>query len=454
MTTQRRPFLWFIVWISSWLSGWPLVTDPFRAEAYSIHAHPAPDFNRVDGSGEGPLQVYPVPGVSNHNEVSSTVDSPLAFCLSKTIFKDCKGSALFPVHAIESQGFNATHPPFSEEIHAGESDEGADIGSDVGSLESENSMLYTQAPVPELSEDVNAPEMSPTDELDADDSLGNPALEPALDPELGILRLIEVPAESVEILDPELGVLRLQELPLTTDSSDPSVYVQVYSNFFWTDNVSSVVDDPVDDGIVQLGVSLSAFPALGDRTYLISSASADLVRYTDETNLDYNDFSFDLGVYHAFTRRAYLELGWNNDQFFDRATGDRFLNEHSFYVSVGRRDRLSPQLRLDTEYELEYNLSDPVNRNRAINEFRASLEYQITPTLETDLSYRLNLIDFTKQDRNDFYHQLILGINYDLSRDTQISLFGGGRLGDSTESFLDFNSALVGISISVNVPLF
>ena len=295
-------------------------------------------------------------------------------------------------------------------------------------------------------QDIPPEHSTESDDIPSDDTLA--------DPELGVLRLIEVPVDSVEILDPELGVLRLQELPTATNESSPSVYLQVYSNFFWTDNVLSVVDDPIDDGIFQIGLSLSAFPALGSRTYLISSIGGDLVRYTDETDLDYNDLSFDLGVYHAFTRRAYLELGWNNNQFFDRASGDRFLNDHSFYVSVGRRDRLSSRLSLDTEYQLEYNLADPVSRNRAINQIRASLEYQITPRLETDVSYRFTLVDFTKQDRNDFFHQFILGLNYDLSADSQISFFGGGRLGDSSENFLDFDSALVGVSISVNLSLF
>jgi len=301
------------------------------------------------------------------------------------------------------------------------------------------SSLYAQDVIPEQNEAPAEPE-----EFDA-------TIE---DPELGVLRLIEVPTESFEILDPELGVLRLQELPVADEESDPSVYLRAYSNFFWTSNVLSVVDEPIQDGILQVGLSLSAYPALGSRTYLLSSISGNLVRYTDETNLDYNDIDLSLGVYHAFTRRAYLELGWRNDQFFDRSSGDRFLNDHSFYASVGRRDRFSSRLRLDTEYELEYNLADPISRNRVVNQFRTTLRYQITPELETDLSYRLNLIDFTKQDRNDYYHQLILGVSYDLSSESQISFFGGGRLGDSSESFLDFDSALIGVNISVNLPLF
>jgi len=274
------------------------------------------------------------------------------------------------------------------------------------------------------------------------------------DPELGILRLLELPVNSIEILDPDLGVIRTQELPPPSDDSSPSVYLTAFSNFFWTDNILSVSDDPIDDGIAQIGLSLSAFPALGSRTYLVSSVGGDLVRYTDEVDLDYNDIEFNLGVYHAFTRRAYLELGWNNAQFFDRRSGDRFLNDHSFYTAVGRRDRLTSRLTLNTEYELEYSLADPVSRNRVINQLRASLDYQITPRLETDASYRVTLVDFTTQNRNDFFQQITVGLSYDLSRDTTISVFGGSRFGDSSESFLDFNSSLVGISISVSVPLF
>jgi hypothetical protein len=315
---------------------------------------------------------------------------------------------------------------------------------------------HTHSSVVDYTVNVDRLKAEETAEESSDDGSGTPTAQPDTDadPELGILRLIEVPVDSIEILDPELGIIRTQELPSSTDESSPSVYLTAYSNFFWTDNILSVSDDPVNDGIIQGGLSLSAFPALGSRTYLVSSVSGDLVRYTDEVDLDYNDIEFNLGIYHAFTRRAYLELGWDNAQFFDRRSGDRFLNDHSFYTAVGRRDRLTPQLTLNTEYELEYNLSDPVSRNRVSNRLRAILGYQITPKLEADLAYRLTLVDFTAQNRNDFYHQVTLGLNYDLSRDTQISVFGGGRFGDSSESFLDFNSVLVGVSLSVSVPLF
>ncbi len=447
MTVQRHPPLWLIFLTCPWIGGWGVIAFSSPAVAYSRHAserhrieNRRPDDSFLAATQRRHRRAITVQGEpeengtsplrSNQAAVSRGVasdpdNSLLASCLSDTSFKQCGKKRRSP----SSQ----SHVYVPEEL-------------------TRSAVDYAQAP---LLDTPGRPDQPADGQME---SLSESTLDlethPTVDPDLGILRLIELPVESVEILDPELGVLRLQEVPLASDPADPSVYLQVYSNFFWTDNVLSVVDDPIDDGIVQLGVSLSAIPALGDRTYLISSASGDLVRYTDETNLDYNDISFNLGVYHAFTRRSYLELGWNNDQFFDRQTGDRFLNDHSFYVSVGRRDRLSSRLSLDTEYELEYNLSDPVERNRAINELRASLEYQITPTLETDLSYRFNLIDFTKQDRNDFYHQVILGVNYDLSRETRISFFGGGRFGDSSERFLDFDSALLGVSISVNIPLF
>ncbi|MEM7772658.1 MAG: hypothetical protein AAF327_19380 [Cyanobacteria bacterium P01_A01_bin.37] len=315
------------------------------------------------------------------------------------------------------------------------------LESSLSSQQKEASVMGVGLPV------LQAQENAPALQNDHDEELIE-------DPELGILRLIEVPVDSIEILDPELGVIRTQELPSTANTTSPTVYLQAFSNFFWTDNVLSVADDQINDGIIQVGLSVSAFPALGNRTYLISSVSGDLVRYTDETDLDYNNIEFNLGVYHAFTRRAYFELGWNNAQFFDRRSGDRFLNDHSFYASVGRRDRLSSRLGIDTEYEFEYNLADPISRNRAINQLSTSLEYQLTPKIETDVSYRFTLVDFTQQNRNDFYHQLTLGVSYDLSSESQISFFGGGRFGNSSESFLDFNSALIGVSISVNVPLF
>jgi len=274
------------------------------------------------------------------------------------------------------------------------------------------------------------------------------------DPELGELWLRERPVRTFNILDPELGVLRLQEAPLPAEESYPWVYWRTQFGFFWTDNVLSASEDPANEGIYQIRTTLSAYPELNSRTFGVATLSGGITRYSDEFELDTQQFDLGLGLYHAVTTRAYIQGGWQHEQFFSRSDGDRFLSNHTLYLNVGRRDRLTSQLSLDTAYAFEYSLADPNERSRVFNRAYANLTYQITPNLTAGLFYQFEWTDFTQQDRNDFSHQVIGSLNYDISSISQLSVYAGRRLGDSSESFIDLDSTFLGVSLSINLPLF
>ncbi|HHP7244924.1 MAG TPA: hypothetical protein ACFE0H_09590 [Elainellaceae cyanobacterium] len=278
--------------------------------------------------------------------------------------------------------------------------------------------------------------------------------QPDPDPELGILRLRELPYGPADISDPELGNLRLRETETRLTPDRPSVYLQGRVGFFWSDNIFSSQIDPVNDGLFQTGLSLYAVPQIGQRTYLTALVSGELLRYFDETEFNYDELQLSLGAYHALTRRTYLDVKWLNQQLFDEDDNDRFLNDHQFRLAIGRRDRLSQDLYLNTSYQARLSLADPETRSRVFNLFNVSLGYEIQPSLRADVFYQFALIDFTQQSRNDRYHQLIAQLSYQLSRSTRISIFGGARLGNSSDSNIDFDSGLFGINFGVNLPLF
>ncbi|MGJ3252107.1 MAG: hypothetical protein ACFE0J_13395 [Elainellaceae cyanobacterium] len=282
----------------------------------------------------------------------------------------------------------------------------------------------------------------------------SPSEQPDADPELGILRLRELPYDPADISDPELGNLRLRETGIRVTPDRPSVYLRGRVGFFWSDNIFSSEIDPVNDGLFRTGLSLYAVPPIGQRTYLTALVSGELLRYFDETEFNYDELQFSLGVYHALTRRTYLDVKWLNQQLFDEVDNDRFLNDHQFRLAIGRRDRLSQDLYLNTSYQARLSLADPETRSRVFNLFHVSLGYEIQPRLRADVFYQFALIDFTQQSRNDRYHQLIAQLSYQLSRSTQISIFGGARLGNSSDSNIDFDSGLFGINVGVNLPLF
>ncbi|MGB3494318.1 MAG: hypothetical protein WBA57_16440 [Elainellaceae cyanobacterium] len=274
------------------------------------------------------------------------------------------------------------------------------------------------------------------------------------DPELGVLLLRELPVRRFNILDPELGVLRLQEVPLPADESYPWLYWRTQAGFFWTDNVLSASEDPVSEGIYLLRTTLSAYPELNSRTSAVATLSGGITRYSDEFELDTQQFDVGLGIYHAVTPRAYIQGGWQHEQFFTRTDGDRFLSDHTLYFNLGRQDQLTSRLSLNTAYAFEYSLTDPNERSRVFNRAYAYLRYDVTPALNAGLFYQVEFTDFTRQDRNDYSHQIIGSLNYDISSISQLSIYGGSRLGGSSESFIDLDSTFLGVSLSINLPLF
>ncbi|MEO0406501.1 MAG: hypothetical protein AAF289_04035 [Cyanobacteria bacterium P01_A01_bin.135] len=265
------------------------------------------------------------------------------------------------------------------------------------------------------------------------------------DPDLGILR-----AYPNTEPDPDLGILRA--LPQQPEPPQrPVVYFTAGSSVFYSDNVFSSTD-PQEDGIFRAGLGLRAVPALGSRTFAVFAANGNITRYVEESSVNYDELELSASLFRQITRRAYIDVGWRNEQLF-RESGDRFLSDHQLQLSIGRRDQLGP-LQVDSSYQLRRSFADPEDRSRLLNRLRLSARYPLNQDLDLGLSYQLGLTSFTQSSRDDHYQQILGQLSYQPNRQTSISLFGGGRFGGSDEDDLDFDSALFGVSVGVNLPLF
>ena len=212
--------------------------------------------------------------------------------------------------------------------------------------------------------------------------------------------------------------------------------------------------EPLPDTTLQTGLTFRAVPRLGPRTFLVGTAGGSLLKYADHGEFNYHELDLSLGLYHWLTRRTYVDVGWRNQQFFTEGGGDRFLSDHQLRVAVGRTDQLTSDLKLDSAYQLQSSWSDPRERSRLTNRLTVGLSHPITSQLDASLSYQLALIDFTQQDRYDSYHQILAQLQFSLSEEATLTIFGGGRLGDSTHSLIDFDSTLLGMSFAMNFALF
>lgn len=294
------------------------------------------------------------------------------------------------------------------------------------------------------------------------------------DPELGKLRLRELaenaPNFEVEVQqspnenssesqqpgsgeDPELGKLRLRELPAPPPPSKPAVYLLGGVGYFRSNNILSGID-PIDDDVFRAGLTLLATPSLGPQTNLLAAVGGNINRYGELSVYDYDELNFNLGIRQKLGSRIYGEVGWSNRQLFSQNSGDRFLNDHSLYLELGRRDVLAKQVTLDTFYQLRVSLANPSDRSQVINYVGASLGYTPIPPLEVALDYQFAFADFTQQERTDQYHQLLARMSYTLTPNSRAYLYAGPSFGGSSKPDIDFNGFVFGAGVNFNLTLF
>ncbi|MGB3636408.1 MAG: hypothetical protein WBA39_02285 [Rivularia sp. (in: cyanobacteria)] len=278
--------------------------------------------------------------------------------------------------------------------------------------------------------------------------------------ELGIIRAIKVP-------DPPQPLERKQPPPpieKTEEKFKPVGYLLGRVGYFHTSNIFSSRTNPVDDGLIFSGLTLAVAPfKIGPKTYLNGSIDGNIIRYSDQSEFDYNQIRFNLGIYQQLTSKMYGEIGWNNQQLFyskdskrfNFASGDKFLNENSFRLSVGRRDPLAPKLNLDSFYQLRLSLTNPPeNRNRVINYVWLSLNYRLQQSLRVGVDYQFSLSNFLERSREDQYHRISANLKYGISDLSSINLQSGFALGGSTDRNIDFDGWFFSVNYSWDLGQF
>ena len=318
------------------------------------------------------------------------------------------------------------------------------------------------------------PSVLPTSPLDSKEQLLNaPQINQSqrLERLIQLLRLPKQPPESES--DRELGLwvrlrpLEQQPLPPTEQSVPkfkPIGYLQGRVGYFQTSNIFSSNDSPIDDGLIISGLTLaSAYLPLGSKTYLNGSIDGNLIRYINQSEYNYNQVRFNLSIYQQFSQRMYGEVSYSNQQLFyannshsldSFKAGDRFLNENSLLLSLGRRDPLTPKLTLDSFYELSVNFADPLSRDRIINSFWISLNYYLQKPLQVGIDYQASFSDFTQRDREDQFHRLFGHLNYRISNTTNMNVEAGVSLGSSTAENIDFDGWFFSINYNLQLGRF
>lgn len=289
---------------------------------------------------------------------------------------------------------------------------------------------------------------------------------PESDPELGIIRVRNQPA------DPELGILRIREQPVVPETAPqeaPKVaFLNARLSVASSDNILLAVNDVgglTGDEFLRPGISVAFYPPLGPQTFLISSADFGLQRYTTQSEFNYDDLRFQLGVRQGLFPRTYGQLLFTYQQLFRPGSPRfRFFENKALSFTLGRRDPLTDQLTLNSYYQVQWNdaasKSSPNSStnygdfDRITQFLGTSLNYTISPQWQTGVSYQITLADYTRQERYDTFHQLIGQLTYRLTPEVRMSLYGGWSFGRSSEPRIRFDDTLFGFTIDATVPLF
>ncbi len=260
--------------------------------------------------------------------------------------------------------------------------------------------------------------------------------------------------------DPELGCLRLQDILPAAIARAPVLYLIPRLDFYRSDNILSGID-PLDDGLVRPGVTLLAFPQLGPDTFLNAAVEAGFSRYFKVSQFNYDELRLRAGIFQRLSPTMSAEIGWSNQQLFiasDRLQGfpkgTRFLNDQALRFELSRRDQLAKKLFLSSFYQFRVGFAVPAIRSRIINVVFLSLNYDFNPNIQLGIDYQLALANYTQTIRTDLYQQLLGRITYNAFRNTQLSVYSGYSFGNSTEAGINFNSFILGVSVTVNIVLF
>jgi len=286
---------------------------------------------------------------------------------------------------------------------------------------------------------------------------------PGSDPELGIIRV----RSSSE--DPELGILRIREQPVIpeTPPQEPSKigFFTARLTAASSDNILLDVGGLTGDEFLRPGLSLAFYPPVEPQTFLIGNIDASLQRYTTQSDFNYDDLRFRIGVRQGLFPRTYGQVLFTYQQLFRPGPPRfRFFENAAFSFTLGRRDPLTSRLILNSYYQVQLNDTEarstpdgPTNFDdfdRLTQYLGGSLNYTINPQWLTGVSYQMTLADYTGQERYDTYHQLIGQLTYRITPDVRMSLYGGFSFGRSSDPRIQFNDTLFGVTLDATVPLF
>jgi hypothetical protein len=398
-------------------------TDPSMTPQTSVTAASAPTKPSAMLSADTPpaaiAPTHVIPSSTFRGESSTAVDSGAS---SQTTTNEKPASNAEPVALVQTQPAVEIDRPQASVSQA-----------------SVSQASVSQAAIDLLPPEQQIAQLSPTDGLTEPGNNPIDAKPEPLDP---------------EDTQAELGEVRILRRPTRqpTPRPQPDVQLLLRSGIFSSSNISALETFQPSDTVFSNTGLLLATPKLGSTTRLIASAGGGAIRFATEGDFNYNILNFNVGIQQRLTSQMYAQLGWVNEQLYRDGSGQRLLLDNAVDFTIGRQDQLGKQLRLDSFYNLRASFTNPTDQSRVANTLGARLRYDLTPSFQGALDYRLTFKNFTDVDRFDTEHQLSATATYSLNPNLFIAGSVSYLFGNSSNSAIDVNNLSIGLVVGMNIP--
>ena len=250
----------------------------------------------------------------------------------------------------------------------------------------------------------------------------------------------------------EIQILRPREI--APPPQPPIGRLLVQTSAFASTNITGLEEPSTGGYPLGTSATLLLTPPLGPDTRLVASAGAGLTRFLENGSSNYNSFDFAVGVQHQLNREMYGRIGWSHRRLYRAGSGDELSSTHAVNLTLGRQDRFSDDLRLDSFYRLQAYFVGPDDFSRLTNTLGANLRYALSPRVEGSVGYQLSLEDYTQAVRFDTKHRLRAGVTYRPGSDVYVSGLLSYLFGTSSDDDVALDGLSVGLVFGYNLPLF
>ncbi|MBL9129745.1 MAG: hypothetical protein JNG86_01000 [Verrucomicrobiaceae bacterium] len=233
------------------------------------------------------------------------------------------------------------------------------------------------------------------------------------------------------------------------------------ANATYTTNAALVDSPTIAAWIARPGLRAAWMPRLSENWSMLAMSYYSLWRYSRASFLDFDDFGGQIGLQYQSSgtwipgglpeNSGWLQYRYQR-QMQPWDWGQGLFDTHFIEAGLRRACKLAPQIGAWLGTNAAFSLEGrPDLFRRHEYSVQAGSQWQISPRLALTGIYRLAWFKTVETRRDDYNHFFLLGLNYQLTRHLQASLFVNGVHNISDVQIFDYQALNTGAGASLSL---